>query len=358
MIDIAVVGVGPAGAHFARRAALQGHDVVAFERGSVGEPLACSGHVSRDLWEFLPDDAAADLRQHEIRGARFHLSEASDRSYPFYRDEPISNVIDRVALDRTLADLARAAGATIRTNHTVTTVTEQPDSISLRVQGPAGTEQIEARLVVGADGPKSTVRRELGLPAPDELLVGALQHVPEPDQSDFVDVMLDVPRFFGWRIPRGEAGVEYGLAAPPEYDVVSHLDEWLEREDAPPGTRFGGHIPIGPPKRVHTDRAILLGDAAAQTKPFTGGGILYGLRAADIAADVLDPLAPDTAAYENAWRAELGTEIRLGKWIRRGYSFPDPLARLGLRAFSGEIGVHMDEPTSLLSREALAALFR
>ncbi|MBS3760378.1 geranylgeranyl reductase family protein [Halodesulfurarchaeum sp.] len=358
MIDVVVVGAGPVGAHFARRAAEQGHDVVAFERGKVGEPLACSGHVSRDLWEFLPEGATADLRQHEIRGARFHLREESERSYPFYRDEPISNVIDRVALDRKLADLASAAGASIRTNHTVTAVTEHPDSVSLKVQGPDGATQVEARVVVGADGPKSTVGRELGLPAPNELLVGALQHVPEPDHSDFVDVMLDIPRFFGWRIPRGEAGVEYGLAAPPDYDVVGRLEGWLEREDATAGPRFSGHVPIGPPKRVHTDRAILLGDAAAQTKPFTGGGILYGLRAAEIAAEVLDPLAPDTAAYEHAWRAELGTEIRLGTWIRRGYSFPDPLARLGLRAFSGEIGVHMDEPTSLFSREAVAALFR
>ena len=355
MIDVAVVGLGPPGAHFARRAAAQGHEVVAFERGSVGEPLACSGHVSRDLWDFLPEDAPERLGQHEIRGARFHPD--GDHSYPFYREDPISNAIDRVALDRLLADLAGEAGATIRTNHAVTAVEERRDGVGLTVQGPDGAETVDARLVVGADGPRSTVRRELGLPEPEEFLVGTLRHVPEPDHGDFVDVYLSVPTFFGWRIPRGEAGVEYGLAAPPDYDVVAHLENRLAG-GVTAGPRFGGLIPIGPPDRVHTHRAILLGDAAAQTKPFTGGGILYGLRAAEIAARTLDPAAPDTAAYERAWRAELGTEIRLGRWIRRAYSLPDPIARLGLRAFAGEIGVHMDEPTSLFSREALAALFR
>ena len=357
MFDLAVVGLGPAGAHVARRAAERGQDVVALERGAVGRPLACSGHVSRDLWDFLPPGAPDQLRHHEIRGARFHL-DGVDRAYPFYRDEPISNVIDRVGLDRRLATLAEEAGAEIRTQRTVTAVEEGPEAVTLTAQGPAGAETVDARLVVGADGPNSTVRQELGLPEPAEKLVGVLQHVPGADHADFVDVHLSAPTFFAWRIPRGEAGVEYGLGAPPAYDVTGHLDRWLERENATGGERFGGHIPIGPPERVHTDRAILVGDAAAQTKPFTGGGILYGLRAAEIAAAALDPGDPNTAAYERAWRSELGAEITLGAWIRRAYSLPTPLARLGLRAFSGEIGVHMDEPSSLFSREALTALFR
>ncbi|MFW6458312.1 MAG: geranylgeranyl reductase family protein [Halodesulfurarchaeum sp.] len=357
MIDVAVVGAGPAGSHFARRAAERGYDVVIFERGEVGEPLACSGHVSHDIWEYVPDGAREDLLQNEIRGARFHVS-AEDGGYPFYRKTPISNAIDRVALDRLLADLAVDSGAELNTDHLITGLSEHADHVSLTVRGPTGTAAVDARLVVGADGPRSTVRRELGLPEPETMLVGTLRHVPEADASDFVDVYLTVPTFFGWRIPRGEAGVEYGLAAPPGYDVLGHLEQRLAGTGVSAGERFGGYVPIGPPERVHTDRAILLGDAAAQTKPFTGGGILYGLRAAEIAASVLDPAAPDTGVYESAWRAELGAEIRLGRWLRRAYSLPDPLARLGLWSLSGEIGVHMDEPTSLFSREAIRAFFR
>jgi len=53
--DFVVVGLGPAGSRFARRAAEAGHDVLAFEQGQVGEPLACSGHVSTDLWSITGD---------------------------------------------------------------------------------------------------------------------------------------------------------------------------------------------------------------------------------------------------------------------------------------------------------------
>lgn len=359
MYDFAVVGMGPPGAHFARRAAQKGYDVVGFERGEVGQPLACSGHVSRDIWDYLPDSAREELLQNEIIGARFHLGGPGSKAYPFYKQEPVSNVINRIALDRMLADLATEAGATVRDEHTVTGLEEGHRSVELTVRNSEGEETVEARMVVGADGPRSTVRRQLGLPDPDELLSGVLVHTTEADHGDFVDVHVNVPTFFGWRIPRGEAGVEYGLAAPPEYDITGRLDDLLAGYGVESYERFAGAIPIGPPETVTSRRGFLLGDAAAQTKPFTGGGILYGLRAAEVAASTVDPSDPPTlAAYEQGWRDELAREIWLGSVIRAGYSFPRPIQRAGLWALSGEIGVHMDEPSSLFSREQVRALFR
>ncbi|MFW5973786.1 MAG: FAD-dependent oxidoreductase, partial [Natrialbaceae archaeon] len=91
MYDFVVVGAGPAGSRFARRAAERGHEVVVFEQGEVGEPLACSGHVSTDIWEFVPGEAEARLRQNEIRGARFHTGGPGSEAHRFYKEEPVSN---------------------------------------------------------------------------------------------------------------------------------------------------------------------------------------------------------------------------------------------------------------------------
>ncbi|MFB6152762.1 MAG: geranylgeranyl reductase family protein [Halodesulfurarchaeum sp.] len=359
MHDFAVVGMGPPGAHFAKQAAARGFDVVGFERGEVGQPLACSGHVSLDIWEYLPDDAPSALRQNQIRGARFRIGGPDARAYPFYRERPVSNVINRVELDRRLAELAAEAGASVQAEHSVAWITEEPDRVKIGVTGPDGTETVEARMVIGADGAQSTVRRELALPEPNEFLRGVLVHTDNADEGDFVDVHLTVPTFFGWRIPRGAAGVEYGLAAPPDVDVTGELNELLDGYGADPESRFAGAIPIGPPDRTTSDRALLLGDAAGQTKPFTGGGILYGLQAADIAADTVDPRDPGTLQeYERGWRDALGTEIRLGSLLRRAYSLPSPIQRAGLWLLSGEIGVHMDKPSSFFSRDQLRALFR
>jgi geranylgeranyl reductase family protein len=357
MHDFVVVGCGPAGARFARSAAERGRDVLVLEQGEVGKPLACSGHVSLDVWDYVPDAAHEDLFQNAIRGARFHLGGADSRSYPFYRESPISNVIDRVGLDRALADAASDAGADVRDGHTVTAVAEGRDGVTVTARGPAGVERHEARMVVGADGPRSRVRDECGLPEPAEFLHGVLGFDAAPDHEAFVDVHLTVPRFFAWRIPRGEAGVEYGLAVSPGEDERARFEALCEDYGVTLDRRCSGLIPVGPPRRVTGRRSLLVGDAAGQTKPFTGGGILYGMRAADHAARTVDPADPGTLGdYERAWREDLRTEQRLGHLVRAGYSLPEPLQRAGLRALSGEIGVHMDEPTTLFSREQFRAL--
>jgi len=357
MRDFLVVGAGPAGSRFARRAAEAGHEVLVFEQGTVGEPLACSGHVSTDLWPFVPDGAREDLLQNEVVGARFHLGGADSRPYPFYKDDPVSNVIDRVGLDRVLAEAARDAGADVRESHTVVGVAEDRDGVDVEVRGPDGVETHRARMVVGADGPTSRVRRELGLPGPSETLHGVLGFAAEPDHDDFVDVHLDVPGFFAWRIPRGDAGVEYGLAAGPGADVRARFETLTADYGVATTERCSGLIPIGPASRVTGRRSLLLGDAAAQTKPFTGGGIRYGMLAADHAVAHVDPTDPGTLGdYERAWRDDLRREIRLGGLVRRAYDLPRPLQRAGLWLFSGEIGVHMDRPTSLFSREQVRAL--
>lgn len=357
MHDFVVVGAGPAGSRFARRAAERGYDVVGFEQGEVGKPLACSGHVSTDIWEFVPETAHDRLRQNEIYGARFHTGGADSDAYRFHKETVVSNVIDRVELDRTLADAAREAGADIREHHTVVGLIEHRDHVEVAVRGPDGIETHRARLVAGCDGPNSRVRGEVGLPEPSELLHGVLGFTDEPDHQDFVDVHLTVPRFFAWRIPRGDAGVEYGLATPPGTDVTERFEAFTDGYGVETDRRCSGLIPIGPPPTVTSGRLFLIGDAAGHNKPFTGGGILYGMTAADHAAAEIDPDDPTTLdAYESAWRDELVRDIKIGHLVRKAYSMPEPIQEAGMELFEGEIGVHMDRPTSLFTREQLRAM--
>jgi digeranylgeranylglycerophospholipid reductase len=357
MYDFVVVGAGPAGSRFARQAAAADHDVLCLERGEVGTPLACSGHVSTDVWNFTPEGAREELLQNEISGARFHVGGPSSNGHLFYKDETISNVINRVELDRTLACAAREAGADLREHHSVVGLTEDADGVTVTARTPDGPETFRARMVAGCDGPVSRVRRELDMPEPGEKLQGVLAFSAEHDPSDRVDVHLTVPEFFAWRIPRGEAGVEYGLAAAPGENATELFERFIAGYGVEVGDTCAGMIPIGPPERVTSHRGFLIGDAATQTKPFTGGGIVYGMTAADHAVREIDPRNPASLAnYEDAWRDDLAREIRLGHWVRRAYSLPNSVQKAGLSLFSGEIGVHMDKPTTLFSPESLKTL--
>ena len=70
----------------------------------------------------------------------------------------------------------------------------------------------------------------------------------------------------------------------------------------------------------------MVGTAAGQVKPTTGGGIYYGLLCADIAANNLhralesdDLSAKGLASYEREWKRKLGWELKIGYWARKFY---------------------------------------
>ncbi|MFB6208033.1 MAG: geranylgeranyl reductase family protein [Candidatus Nanohaloarchaea archaeon] len=350
MRDIIIVGAGPVGSHLAKGFAERGKDVLVIEQSDeIGKPLACSGHVSPDIWNFVPPGSKDRLLQNQIKGAEFHSGDGS--RHRFYSDETVSYVIDRVELDRVKAERAMEAGAEYHLGEHVESVTEREDWVEVSTS----SDVYEARMVAGCDGASSTVRDSLGMEEPDHFYQGILCFSDEDDSSDFVDVFLDVPKFFGWRIPRGDS-VEYGAAVPQGENPVDWLDSvtegYIEKEEQE--NICAGAIPIGPPSSVTSERVFLVGDAAGQTKPFTGGGILYGMRSAAAAVDTIELDEPATLEdYEKQWRSELGREIKLGRFIEKMYSMPSPLQKTGMKLFEGEIGVHMDRPTTVFSLSQL-----
>ncbi len=88
---------------------------------------------------------------------------------------------------------------------------------------------------------------------------------------------------------------------------------------------YGG-IPLRPLARTYGDRLMVVGSAAGQVKPTTGGGVYYGLLCADMAANSLhqalkrDALsAKHLANYQREWQKKLGRELKVSYWARRFY---------------------------------------
>src|SRR5436190_204751 len=164
--DVVIVGGGPAGAALATRLARRGHDVVVLERSPEPRWRACGVFSSpasvaalrrlgldepvlRTLTRAIPA-----MRVETPDGTRFRLTYGDDGSL----HEPAVG-FDRPAVDGALLELARAAGATV---HMATTVLGVRAG-RVAVRGPAGEAEIETRLVVGADGIRSTVARSFGV---------------------------------------------------------------------------------------------------------------------------------------------------------------------------------------------------
>ena len=232
---------------------------------------------------------------------------------------------DRPALDGALLELARAAGATIRQATTVLGV--RAGRIALR--GPTGEAEIEAGLVVGADGIRSVVARSLGAVRPTWLgdRVGLTFHVadPRPDEPRDARMILIRDGYVGLApVPGGRVNVGIVLAgrraaelmqSGPQETVRAVLagippaaDDPVEWPAAQPRDPIKGAAPIG--HRVanrHGPRWLLVGDAAGFLDPFTGEGLHRALVSARLAAAAIDRHLggdPDALpAYDRAMRA-------------------------------------------------------
>lgn len=332
--DVVVVGAGPAGSTFAERLARRGHDVLLLEEHpKVGHPVQCAGLVSGRVLALAGTESFV---RRPVHGATVFAP--SLRRVAFKAEEPRAFVIDRAALDIALADRAARAGARIATGVRFDGIESPPNgSVTVRATGADGAARtFETKLVVGADGVTSAVARAFRLRRPVEILPAFEAEFGEsPGDPDQVEVYLGngiSPGLFGWWIPDGAGGARVGVAVTPGpvtareyYDRL--LDLLARRFGTPlraPTSLIASGIPIGTVPRAHGDRVLLVGDAAAQVKPLSGGGIYTGMRSAELAAQVADAAlrsgdlrAGSLAPYETLWRGELGEEFRKALYLRR-----------------------------------------
>lgn len=329
MHDAVVIGAGPAGSLTAGRLAARGFDVVLLEEHeAIGQPVHCTGLLGFDAFdEFdLPRDTVLGFAE----AARFWG--AAGRSVTVRSQRIRAAVIDRAALDETLAARAERAGARLHRGWRAEAVSIGQRGVA--VSGRGFTRRVEARVCVLACGASYRFHRQLGLGTPAVFLQSAQLETPFPESLG-VEVRFGrkiAPGGFAWLVPLRRGPVPYARIGLMSESRASERFAALVKQisaragvpaDTLPSPRLK-MLPLGPVPRTYADRILAVGDAAGLVKPTTGGGIYYGLVSGGVAADVLDDaLRRDRLAagqlrrYETLWRRRLGQEIRVGLAFRR-----------------------------------------
>ena len=276
----AIIGGGICGLYLAQKLSQQGNRVTVFEKNQKIGKKACSGLFSERILELIPE--SRKLVKNEIKSVLIHFPKRTikiDFSRKFL-------LMSHYELDNLAADLAKKAGAEIILNSDVNFL---PKGFSV---------------IIGCDGPNSFVRRTLGLKNPDFRL--AIQgFVPEKDSSDFVETW-PVDSGFIWKIPRVKE-TEYGIIADPK-QAKSLLNKFLIENKIKLEKEEAGLVPQGFIIPFHPS-ITLCGDAAGLTKPWSGGGVVWGL----LAAQTLLKNFPDTLKYRKELKSFFVPRIMISK---------------------------------------------
>ncbi len=206
--------------------------------------------------------------------------------------------IPRYVLDARIVDAAVGAGAELR-RHTVKSVRVEADRVVI-------DDTIAGKVLIGADGAGSMVRRALGHRpnAGRHLAVAMRGYVAFPGLAD-QRIVTSGPRWpaYAWAFPIGDgtANVGYGevMRGGPlsRAHLLERMAELLPEIDLADVTRLRAHhLPLSTSRPPHgAGRVLLVGDAQSLINPFTGEGIFYAVLSGSLAGHAA-AVAPARAA--------------------------------------------------------------
>jgi digeranylgeranylglycerophospholipid reductase len=328
--DVIIVGAGPAGSYIAYELASSGHDVAVFEKKSApGINACCTGIISTECLQSL--DIGTDVTLTKVNSAKFFSP--SGRCLRFQTETVQAYVVNRLLLDKALASKAQSQGAKYFFSSPVIDVIPGKDNIQAETLCFGARQIFSARAVVLANGFRPKLPKKLGLGRIKSFLVGAQAEI-ETKNVDELEVYFGqeiAPGAFAWLVPTSTNKAYVGLLATSRaklhlQNLVNNLSSQgrVTSRDMEIEQKA---IPVGTLARSYGDRVLVIGDAAGQVKPTTGGGIYFGHLGARMAAEVLDKAlssdnltAGQLSCYQKQWKAKMGKELSRGYWARWLYA--------------------------------------
>jgi geranylgeranyl reductase family protein len=309
--DVIVAGAGPAGSAAAQECAQLGLKTLCIEEhGTIGYPVQCAGLLSTAAFAECRVSGRSILNR--VSGAKLISSQGSSLSFNAGTTKAV--VVDRGILDREMAEQAAGAGAEYLLKTAVCGIRDG----RVLTRGAYGSDEIPFRLLIAADGPRSTIARLLGMERARVFLAGIQADIVRESDPDLVEIYPDAsPEFFGWSIPTSPSRVRIGLCA--RTGVPELFDAFRNTFPSSSTHLVTGTIPLGVMPRTYGHRTLFVGDAAGFAKPTSGGGVYTGVRSARHAAAIAGLACEKDsfgdallAGYERRWQEDFGRELATG----------------------------------------------
>ena len=359
-MEIVIVGAGPIGCYTAqllKKCRINSFRIIE-EHDEVGRPVRCAGIVGKPVFEDSLIPLSRDSILNQINGALFFYK---GNSFKIERSG-VALVIDREKFDKELS-----RGLEVEYGRRLLEIKEEGEGDAAgsgegsRYRLKTNQGDIWADIVIGADGPRSRVRKFIdskgikvkrgssgakkdngnasedseGSESSDssggetKFYKGVQYRIKLEDlkglelEDEFFSGEGEMTRvymregipFFVWIIPEGDGIIRLGVIAE---NGRRELERVIEEEGIKGEiiNRLAGIIPIGLCQSVYRKVAVV-GDAARQVKPLTGGGIYYGMKAAEILVECIQE--GELAEYDKRWKSKFGREIKFGLWARKVY---------------------------------------
>ncbi len=339
--DVVVVGAGPAGSVAAEFAAEKNVSVLVLEKDrEIGVPVRCGEAVSHEgIGEFIePDESFISAHIN-----KFSLISPNEIEVVIPL-EMKGYILNRELFDKAVAEKAMRKGARFVTNAYVHGLLFDDDKVSGVKFSYFGEEyEVKAKVVIAADGVESRVGRWAGLSTHVDYreMEGAYQivagNISVPEDTLFFYFGEDVaPEGYLWVFPKGKGKANIGIGVSGEVgkkkSAYKYLNEFLERKfpEASMFSAVSGGVPSSPSlKKIFAPGLIIVGDAARQVNPLSGGGIASGMIGGSIGgAVVADAIisgdTEDLSEYQNLWDKRLGNRHRIFDKVKNGvYNFSD-----------------------------------
>lgn len=334
MFDVAIVGGGPAGSRAAFHLARGGARVALLDDthprekpcggGVTARALALVGATVENLSGGVPITSARFA--HHDRLAAMPLDSVSGPALRLA-------VVSRGSFDARLHEAAGEAGATlVRSRVTGMERTGGGWRVATR------REPVEARWVLGADGPASLVRRRVSVPFGRADLSIASGYYVHGETARAIDIaFLDEPAGYLWSFPRRDH-LAVGVCAQADVATSAQLlalcGEWIDTHvEGGTRERYGWPIPSLTEATLRRDQPagdgwMLLGDAAGLVDPITREGIFFALLSGELAARSILAGGDPAAAYTAHLRGHVYPELIAAARLKARFYRPHFMALL------------------------------